>query len=189
MNKLPLGTKVKVISAQVGAYGANGEIGTIVNTSPQSGLGCSDGSESEVSIQIEGGKVWGIGMWDKIELEVVKPIYNKAQQKCIKKWNDAFEYRNVTKPDFARFIDEFNAIDPTPDPAKTYTVRLKNGSTNYTNLTKEEADEKLLKIIPGLGLMSELDWGLVNFNAGEQVTIRSKVVPDRMCTYVIEEES
>lgn len=188
MNKLPLGTKVKVISAQVGAYGANGEIGTIVNTSPQSGLGCSDGSESEVSIQIEGGKVWGIGMWDKIELEVVKPIYNKAQQRCIEQWT---EYPDtITAPQHLEsFLEEFNLIDPTPDPVKTYTVRLKNGSTNYTNLTKEEADEKLLKIIPGLGLMSELDWGLVNFNAGEQVTIRSKVEPDRMYTYVIEEES
>lgn len=48
--------------------------------------------------------------------------YNKAQKKCIKKWNDAFEYRNVTKPDFAKFMDEFAAIDPRPDPSPRYSV-------------------------------------------------------------------
>jgi hypothetical protein len=123
MNKLPLGTKVKVIKAQAGAYDAIGWVGTIVSEQKiDSGL---DKKESEVFVKLEDGRVWGIGMWYKIELEVVKPIYNKAQQKCIKKWNDAFEYRNLTKPDFARFIDEFNAIEPTPDPVE-YKVMFKS---------------------------------------------------------------
>lgn len=187
MNKLPLGTKVKVISAQAGAYGANGWVGTIVkNQNIQSGL---DALDSEVTVKLEDETIWGIGMWDKIELEVVKPIYNKAQQKCIKKWNDAFEYRNVTKPDFARFIDEFNAIDPTPDPVKLYRFKMVGiDNVFYRNLTKENADQKLLNQVPGYKDMSKDNYELVAFTAGESLTVKSKH-DGKQYTYIVEEES
>ena len=68
--------------------------------------------------------------------------YNKAQKKCIKKWNDAFEYRNVSKPDFAKFMEEFAAIDPRPDPLPRYSVVYQTESRNGTGISMTSISDK-----------------------------------------------
>lgn len=184
MNKLPLGTKVKVIKAQAGAYGANGCVGTIVkNQKMQNGL---HGIDSEVTIKLEDETVWGIGEWDKIELEVLAPTYNKAQKRCIEQWT---EYPDtITAPQHLEsFLEEFNLIDPTPDPVKTYSFRMSGGTCIRRGLTKEEADRKLFDQIPGYNTISKDSYELVSFTAGESLTVKSKR-EGKKYTYIVEEE-